>query len=73
MSVIGKVDSLWRYPVKSMRGEELEEAFMVIASLRSQVRRVQKDFHTSQHANSEDSFNIDHGSVIPTKPRDLLT
>jgi uncharacterized protein YcbX len=27
MSMIGKVDSLWRYPVKSMRGEELEEAF----------------------------------------------
>lgn len=27
MSVVGKVDSLWRYPVKSMRGEELEEAF----------------------------------------------
>jgi hypothetical protein len=27
MSAIGKVESLWRYPVKSMRGEELEEAF----------------------------------------------
>src|SRR5213075_234532 len=27
MSVIGNVDSLWRYPVKSMRGEELDEAF----------------------------------------------
>jgi uncharacterized protein YcbX len=27
MSVVGKVDSVWRYPVKSMRGEELEEAF----------------------------------------------
>src|SRR6266567_1956871 len=27
MSVIGKVDSLWRYPVKSMRGEELDEVF----------------------------------------------
>ena len=27
MSVIGKVDSVWRYPVKSMRGEELDEAF----------------------------------------------
>ena len=27
-SVIGKVESLWRYPVKSMRGEELEEAFV---------------------------------------------
>ncbi len=24
---MGKVDSLWRYPVKSMRGEELDEAF----------------------------------------------
>jgi|SRR5438128_4868227 len=28
MSIIGKVDSLWRYPVKSMRGEELDEAFV---------------------------------------------
>src|SRR5262252_1626803 len=28
MSVIGKVDSLWRYPVKSMRGEELQGAFV---------------------------------------------
>ena len=27
MSIVGKVDSLWRYPVKSMRGEELEQAF----------------------------------------------
>ena len=28
MAVIGKVESLWRYPVKSMRGEELHEAFV---------------------------------------------
>jgi uncharacterized protein len=27
MSVVGKVESLWRYPVKSMRGEELDEMF----------------------------------------------
>jgi len=27
MSIIGRVDSLWRYPVKSMRGEELDELF----------------------------------------------
>jgi uncharacterized protein YcbX len=27
MSITGKVESLWRYPVKSMRGEELDEAF----------------------------------------------
>jgi len=28
MSIVGTVDSLWRYPVKSMGGEELEESFM---------------------------------------------
>ena len=28
MTIIGRVDSLWRYPVKSMRGQELEEAFV---------------------------------------------
>jgi uncharacterized protein YcbX len=28
VSVIGTVDSLWRYPVKSMRGEELDEIFV---------------------------------------------
>jgi uncharacterized protein len=27
MSIIGTVQSLWRYPVKSMRGEELDEMF----------------------------------------------
>jgi uncharacterized protein YcbX len=27
MPIIGKVDSLWRYPVKSMRGEEMNELF----------------------------------------------
>src|SRR5713101_7975063 len=33
MSIIGKVDSLWRYPVKSMRGEELNEAFVGFSGL----------------------------------------
>jgi uncharacterized protein YcbX len=28
VSVIGRVESLWRYPVKSMRGEELAEAYL---------------------------------------------
>src|SRR4029077_17304521 len=27
MNIIGTVDSLWRYPVKSMRGEEMDEVF----------------------------------------------
>lgn len=28
METIGSIESLWRYPVKSMRGDELTEAFM---------------------------------------------
>lgn len=28
MSNVGKVESLWRYPVKGLRGEELDEAFV---------------------------------------------
>jgi len=27
MSIVGKVESLWRYPIKSMRGEEMDEMF----------------------------------------------
>jgi uncharacterized protein len=33
MSIIGKVDSLWRYPVKSMRGQELDEAFACFSGI----------------------------------------
>src|SRR5205085_9575375 len=33
MNLIGKVDSLWRYPVKSMRGEELDEMFVGYAGV----------------------------------------
>ncbi len=33
MSIIGKVDSLWRYPVKSMRGEAVTQAFLGFAGI----------------------------------------
>ncbi|MEP7072058.1 MAG: MOSC domain-containing protein, partial [Verrucomicrobiota bacterium] len=33
MSLIGTVESLWRYPVKSMRGEELDEIFAGFAGV----------------------------------------
>jgi uncharacterized protein len=33
MPLIGKVDSLWRYPVKSMRGEEMDELFVGYAGV----------------------------------------
>jgi hypothetical protein len=33
VSTIGTVDSLWRYPVKSMRGEEMDEMFVGYAGV----------------------------------------
>jgi hypothetical protein len=33
MSIIGTVASLWRYPVKSMRGEEVDAAFLGFAGI----------------------------------------
>jgi uncharacterized protein len=33
MTVVGRVESVWRYPVKSMRGEELPEAFVGFAGV----------------------------------------
>ncbi|MEM7772018.1 MAG: MOSC N-terminal beta barrel domain-containing protein [Cyanobacteria bacterium P01_E01_bin.6] len=33
MSTIGSIDSIWRYPVKSMGGEELNEVFVSFAGL----------------------------------------
>jgi uncharacterized protein len=33
MAIVGKVESLWRYPVKSMRGEALSEAFVGFAGV----------------------------------------
>jgi uncharacterized protein len=33
MAVLGRVESLWRYPVKSMRGEALREAFLGFAGV----------------------------------------
>ncbi len=33
MTIIGTVDSVWRYPVKSMRGEEPEELFLGYAGV----------------------------------------
>lgn len=33
MSTIGAIDSIWRYPVKSMGGERLDEAFVAFAGV----------------------------------------
>jgi hypothetical protein len=33
MSIVGTVDGLWRYPVMSMGGEELEESFLGFSGL----------------------------------------
>ncbi len=34
MNFVGRIESVWRYPVKSMRGEELQEAFIGFGGLR---------------------------------------
>lgn len=34
MAFVGTIESLWRYPVKSMRGETLDEAFIGFGGLR---------------------------------------
>jgi uncharacterized protein YcbX len=33
LTLVGHVESLWRYPVKSMRGEQLQEAFVGFAGI----------------------------------------
>ena len=33
MSVVGHVESLWRYPVKSMGGEKLQDAFVAFSGV----------------------------------------
>jgi uncharacterized protein len=33
VSIVGKVESLWRYPVKSMRGEKMDELFVSYAGV----------------------------------------
>jgi hypothetical protein len=49
MSIIGVIHSLWRYPVKSMRGEELDEAFVGFGGIRGDRR-----FAFRSSANRED-------------------
>ena len=77
MITVGKVESLWRYPVKSMRGEELDEAFAgtleftATASSPSKVRQAPASFRISPRASSGNFCNIGPGFVIPTKPRGL--
>ena len=50
MTVVGRIESLWRYPVKSMRGEQLQAAFAgfpactATASTPSAVRPSSKGF-----------------------------
>jgi uncharacterized protein YcbX len=34
LAIVGRVESVWRYPVKSMKGEELEEAFVGFGGVR---------------------------------------
>ena len=76
MSIVGQVESVWRYPVKSMRGEELAEAFVGFAGVygdrlfafRSSARP--KGSPTSPGASRRRCCSIARASVIRTKLRD---
>ncbi|MBE7380026.1 MAG: MOSC domain-containing protein [Leptolyngbya sp. SIO1E4] len=67
MAVVGTVESIWRYPIKSMRGEELAESFVSFAGLMGdRVYSVVKDggnpgfpWHTAR----------DQESLLLYKPR----
>ena len=39
MSVVGHVESVWRYPVKSMRGEKVASAFVGFAGVYGDRKR----------------------------------
>ena len=72
---VGTVESLWRYPVKSMRGEELPELFV---GIRRRLRRpglcfpqhrpAEKDCPTSPPASSAACLLFDRVFVIRKKP-----
>ncbi len=75
MSIVGKVDSLWRYPVKSMRGEELEEAFAGYPGVYGDRVFAFKSsasptgFRISRRASSENFCSIGPGFGFLTKLR----
>lgn len=79
MSIIGKVESLWRYPVKSMRGEELDEAFAGFSGIygdrlfafRSSAKH--KGFPYLTAREQRRLCNIVRASVILTRQRALST
>ena len=67
MSVVGVVHSLWRYPVKSMRGEELAEAFVGFGGLRGDRRFA---FRTSANPDEFPYFTArDERQMLRYRPR----
>jgi hypothetical protein len=60
MSLVGKVESLWRYPVKSMRGEELEEAFFAYL-----VKALHPDIHIEYP--SPEGFAPEYSTGVGTR------
>ena len=78
MSTIGTVESLWRYPVKSMRGEELAEVFAGYAGVygdrlfafESSAGRKGFPFFTGRE--QRQMIRYRRASAIRTKQRALL-
>ena len=63
MTTIGTVESLWRYPVKSMRGEELNEIFAGYAGVYGDRQRKRAVRHSVRHDNSSRFVLIGHAHL----------
>lgn len=67
MRTVGRVESLWRYPVKSMRGEKLDEAFLGFAGVYGDR------LYTFRSAGSVDGFPFltarDQAQMIRFQPK----
>ena len=67
MNVVGMVDSLWRYPIKSMAGEALPEAFVDYAGVYGD--RIFAFLNSAGHRGLPYFTGRDRGQMLLYRPR----
>jgi len=67
MGVVGRVESVWRYPVKSMGGEKLESAFVGFAGLYGD--RIFAFHNSAAVAGFPFLTGREHAAMLPHRPR----
>jgi uncharacterized protein YcbX len=66
MTIVGRVESVWRYPVKSMRGEELDEAFLGFGGVRGD--RIYAIGNTKARQDFPYFTAREHGGMLRCRP-----